>query len=284
MNELISLYRHLQSDTDLSLPKTKTTLTIPHYPTLPTTLSPRKTHEISQMVGYITDLHNLYQFDFLIDVGSGGAHLSRALNMRLRVPIVCVEEDMRRVCIARRMDRMIGVIDLFYVRELNSVYGEEVQKFIGARKKSNCGIARGFVIGLDVCGDLGTEIVEFIKTGHSPIDIIGCCFVACCFHKCTRLLTIDDYDAYDVLSGLTKCSDQDIRALTEDEIMQKYQIEAQDESIEQWRLEKGPLSSILESIVHQDRMDALQGYNVSKDIMFDYTISSRNVSITAIRR
>ncbi|ONH65424.1 hypothetical protein BON22_4633 [Cyberlindnera fabianii] len=128
------------------------------------------------------------------------------------------------------------------------------KSFIGAaRKKSNCGIARGFVIGLDVCGDLGTEIVEFIKTGHSPIDIIGCCFVACCFHKCTRLLTIDDYDAYDVVS------DQDIRALTEDEIMQKYQIEAQDEPIEQWRLEKGPLSSILESIVHQDRMDALQG-------------------------
>lgn len=200
-----------------------------HFNKFPT-LSPRKSYEIDQFAKYIQFINTTKTpFEFIIDVGAGKSYLGRSLAPHFS--IISVEHDLSKISTSRTLSRFdnnitgaagLQVGAIHHVRDLN--FGAKTLNFINSRKKINGSIPRALIVGLDVCGDLPNLIMSKTVNGIEGLEIVGCCFVSCCYHKVggfvSNKLRETTQMRFDELGYF-----QDLRFLKDDEVLLAFKKE-----------------------------------------------------------
>jgi len=311
-----------KQSTPISLPSSQT-INLPH-------ISSRKSYEINQFISYINKLHTYYEFEFIIDVGAGKPYLGYALSSTFK--ILSIEKDISRVKTSRKLGFLLSNDSIHHTDSLN--FGQETLRFINSQKSINGKVPKALIVGLDTCGDLPNMIMDGMLRGVQGVDVIGCCFVSCCYHKVSELRSHALKNVNVNFCGIA--SSQDLRFLKENEVVLAFKKEYYEEKLHQffdvqdlnvcknddydswgkfisriesvygielvhlrdmvnnedelqmfqkWCYTRGFLSQVLETIVHRDRINYLKenDVDVSMEILFDFTKSSRNVLITGIK-
>lgn len=231
-------------------------------------LSRRKAHELSQLIPRITKLIDDRAVEFIIDIGSGKSYLSRVLSRKCEV--ICVEHDAMRIKSSKRLDALQGS-SIAYISNLDQL--SSLERHVLSRKKHNDRIPNALIVGLDVCGDLPLSTARFLLDNEIQfLDIMGMLIIPCCFHKITRLLTMD-------IAPPTWLSSQDLRHLTKEELM-----EIVDDDINYLSYQKLWKSLVFESMVLEDLSSFLDKYNTAVEPIFDFQISSRNLMLMALNK
>ncbi|CCH46262.1 hypothetical protein BN7_5854 [Wickerhamomyces ciferrii] len=249
-------------------------------------ISPRKSYELTQFNCKITQIYENTPFEFIIDVGAGNSNLSRLH----KLPTIAIEPNLKAQKVNKRLNGLMkhSVSSLednqvHYTKhfELND---EDTLRFIRSRQRSNSGKPKCLIIGLDTCGDLSGNIIDLVVKSPSFLDVIGCLFVPCCFHKVTKFISLK-FMEHDVNFKVFGTSD--LRALDNQEIIKRFEVE-QDRSVHnacgifiKWCFVYGFLSHVIETLVIQDRIELLKEHNhhPNIDIIFHFDKSSRNIAI-----
>lgn len=228
-SQIINDFIHLQHPSLTSIKFINKTSSSP--PSFPLRISPkfpqlstRKTYEILQFSNYILSLNESTPFEFIVDVGAGKSYLGQSLSSHFK--IISIEKDVSKVKTFNRFIRQSPQIH----QTTDLRFGEDTIHFINSQKARNGELPRALIVGLDTCGDLPNMIMDGVVEGVKGLDVIGCCFVSCCFHKVSRFVSDElkgDGVRFDVLGY-----GQDLRFLSNDEIVLSFKKEFYKEVLE----------------------------------------------------
>lgn len=187
IKDLIHLeYLNFQQIKPLLIDKLSQSINLPKDQLIhvPQGLSPRKTYEVEKFASYILSLHETVPFEFIIDIGAGKSYLGRALCSKF--PIVSIENDPIRTKTSKRIGSLLlnGTKNDSIHYTTGIEFGADTLRFINSHKKVNNETPKAIVIGLDICGDtLPNMAMDALVNGIKGLEVIGTCFVGCCFHK-----------------------------------------------------------------------------------------------------
>lgn len=252
-------------------------------------LSPRKHYEVQTFTQYICR-SSLCDVEYVIEFGSGKSYLSREL-VKAGYKVICIEINNDRIKTSKRLDSLLNQQHnpiLYLNSGLQEV--DKIRHFVDCTKNNNCDLTpKCLLIGLDSCGEtLPRMIMDALIEGVQGLDVVGCSFIPCCFHKVEGLQTYSDG------KFINRACSQDLRFLANNEDIIEHYFVTEDEDEEDFNMERFKLwcferakALFSEFVIMKDREEYLRGVpqvaEVFIETVFDFKISSRNLVITCVK-
>lgn len=137
-------------------------------------LSPKKSHEISNMASVVSTLYKKNNCDLVIDIGAGLGYVSELLSRVYNIPVVTLEGNESHAERAAKKLESSKIKVYTLIIDDSELVKEKLKKIIQENNSKNpC------VIGLHCCGDLTVNIFKLC----TRINVSVVCLVSCCYHR-----------------------------------------------------------------------------------------------------